>query len=39
MDTRIDKLISEFEKLRSGNPTADILSHVMVTVTGSKMKI
>lgn len=39
MDARIDKFISELEKLRSGNPSSDILSHITVNMTGSKIKI
>ncbi|CAM6002158.1 unnamed protein product [Sphagnum balticum] len=39
MDSRIFKLEEEFDKLRAGRPTADMLNHITVEADNSRIKI
>lgn len=40
MEKRLDRLVEEFDKLRVGRPSADMLNHIIVDVPGgARMKI
>lgn len=39
MEKRLDRLVEEFDKLRVGRPSADMLNHIVVDAHGARMRI